>query len=397
MGNVKKGVTLLKKFQAAQENSGPSNAGQIAHFRTKGVDILAESEMPAFGFKKIGLDLTDNTFKSVPANCATPGVRLQGTAIDESVIDTINLSSFRTFSEVVTNDVLTWRRIPGKIKAYVGAGWDDKLSDAINEQMLKNMLYQMLIGGVKFDVREEAITAHSLVRYIIQKPGASTLRTFFKHAEIDIDDRLAVYQAWSSEGVRDLITDIYAKNPYFNATSREVVAEYNRYVNHNGNVDLSQFGVNKDIVEDSQEFSAFNSQGRVLSAMEAFIGKKRGTAIGKAARKSVGGQRVRPSGPDPAIILLERSLARKQYTYCQDNNVSERAYWGLFDAEFIKRYDVSITQKFQESGVVSRTSWTMPKYLRATGLLTQANEIAEHLSQKAALGRRLNIALTPSF
>lgn len=397
MSNVKKGVTLLKRFQAAREKEGQSTLNQVAHFRTKGVSILAESEMPAFGFKKIGLDLTDNAFKGVPANCATPSVRLQGTAIEESAIDSINLNSFRTFSEVVANDVLTWRRIPRKIKAYVGAGWDDKLSDAINEQLLKNMLYQMLIGGVKFDLREEAITAHSLVRYIIQKPGASTLRTFFKHADVDVNDRLAVYQAWSSEGVRELITDIYVKNPYFNATSREVVSEYNRYVTTNGDVDLSQFGANKDIVEDSQEFAAFNSQGRVLSAMEAFISKKRGTVMGRAAQKSVGKQGGLSRVPDPAALRLERTLGRKQYVYCQDNNVSERTYWDLFDAEFIKRYDVSLTKKLQASGMAGKPGWSTPKYLRAAGLLPQAIEIAEHLSHKAALGRQLDIVVTPAF
>ncbi|MNM95017.1 hypothetical protein D3C81_1074420 [compost metagenome] len=397
MSNVKKGVTLLKRFQAAQEKEGQAALNQVAHFRTKGVNILAESEMPAFGFKKIGLDLTDNAFKSIPANCATPSVRLQGTAIEESVIDSINLNSFRTFSEVVANDVLAWRRIPRKIKAYVGAGWDDKLSDAINEQLLKNMLYQMLIGGVKFDLREEAITAHSLVRYIIQKPGASTLRTFFKHADVDVDDRLAVYQAWSREGVRELITDIYAKNPYFNATSREVVSEYNRYVTANGVVDLSQFGANRDIVEDSQEFAAFNSQGRVLTAMESFISKKRGTVIGKAARKSVGDSGRLSRTPDPESLRLERALNRKQYVYCQDNNTSERTYWEKFDAEFIARYGVSIFQKYASSRAAGRPAWTMPKYLRATGLLPQAIEIAEHLSQKAALVRRLDIVITPTF
>ncbi|MEK5178470.1 hypothetical protein [Paenibacillus odorifer] len=397
MSRVKKGVALLEKFQSAQEKVGTIDTAQTAYFRKKGVSILEESEMPAFGFKKIGLDTTDNAFKSIPANCAIPSVRMQGVAIEESVIASINISSFRNFSEVVTDDVLTWKRIPGKIKTHIGAGWDDKLSDAINEQLLKNMLYQMLIGGVEFDVREEIITVQSLVRYILQKPGASALRTFFKQAGIDTSDSLAVYQAWSREGVRGLITDIYARNPYFNATSREVVSEYNKYVATNGVVDLSQFGVRKDIVEDSQEFSAFDGQGRILTVMEAFISRKRGTAIGKAAQRSIGNRGGLPKVSDGENLKLERALSRKQYVYCQDNNISERDYWTLFDAEFIKRYNVSVDQKFRESGTVGKPGWTMPKYLRATALLPQAVQIAEHLSQRAAIGRRLNIVITPSF
>lgn len=401
MTTNRKGAVLLKKFQAVAGTDRVS-AERVTHFRTHGVNILAESETPAFGFKKIGLDLTDNAFKSVPANCAVPSVKMQGTAISESVIDTINLTSFKSFSEVITDDVLSWRRIPGKIKAYVGRGWDDKLTDAISEQLLKNMLYQMLIGGVKFDLREEAITAHSLVKYILAKPGASTLRTFFKHAGIDVEDRLAVYQAWSTEGVRDLITDIYAKNPYFNATSREVVSEYNRYVAENGIVDLAAFGASADIVEDSQEFSVFDRKDKVLNAMESFIGKKRGTLVGKAATRAVAEdmpERRRPSrygNTNPIDLQMRRDLDRAQYSYCRKYNVSEAQYWRLFDAEFSTQYGVSIRQKVAEYRAQSGQI-RISDYLRSAGVLPQALSVAERLSEKAAMGRKLEIIITPNF
>jgi hypothetical protein len=407
MKPVKVGEKLLNRFDV--ELPHRTDAQLPEALRKHGMQLLEESDNPAQSVMSLPI-LTDGNFVS---NLIRPSYLLQDTAIFSERISEINLATFDAHVDVVADHALRQRRPREAARSMDGDG-ATRIRDALADQILKQTLNWMFVGGVHMPLRDAVVIGSSTARYALSKPGTGVIKRALRHEGVDITDNLALYEYLTEHGGNELLFGMFRDNPYYSRISQRVTGAYRDDVSKSGDITIyTEYGVS----EASAEMNSLNDAGATAKALfdilrrmekkpkwaksaEAALAEEFNTTQREMSRLT-NQKAAHVRRPTQAVdIAAKRYLARTITQYCERKHVAEKEAWRVFDGVFAMRYGISIRSKHSEHRMKNRSQKTLVEFLALANFITQATAIAEEMLQNCPtprVNREPNIVITPNF